>query len=245
MADDNFSYDKERVHMICDEIIRRKLENLKLRCGNGLRADKVDIALLKHMKDAGFCHIAFGVESGNDIVLQAMKKGETREILEKAINIGCQAGLDVTLFFIIGLPGETIDTVQDSFEVALKYPVLEAKFFNPIPYPKTELFRWAESNKLFLIKPEKYLNDFTSFIFKPVYETKDFSVKERIKTFKHSDMVRKGILKRSVRRKLKRYGPLAYIFAYLYTIPFIERAFRENVGFRKLVDLITSAREGA
>lgn len=244
IADDNFSYVKERVHQICDEICKRGLHDLRLRCGNGLRADRVDHDLLKHMKDVGFCHVAFGVESGSDTVLKAMKKGENIETLDRAIKIACGLGFDVTLFFIIGLPGETTSTLEETFRFASKYPVLETKFFNPIPYPKTELFEWATSNSLFIIPPEKYLNDFNSFVFSPVYETREFSSEERKKALKHSDGVRKIILQRSIRRKLRKYGILAYVFAYLYTVPFIERAFRENIKFRRFVDFVTFAREG-
>jgi len=243
-ADDNFSFDKARVHLICDEISRRRLRGLRFRCGNGLRADKVDHELLKHMKEVGFKHIAFGVESASNRVLRAMRKGEDRATLEKAIKIACGLGFDVTLFFIIGLPEETRSTAKETFDFAARYPVLESKFSNPIPYPKTALFDWAASNKLFLVPPEKYLNDFTSFVSKPVYATEEFSALERTAALKLSDSVRKGVLKKSIRRKLKRYGVLARLFAYLYTIPAVERAFRENLIFRRLVDLITFAREG-
>ena len=244
LADDNFSFDKARVHLICDEISRRGLKGLRFRCGNGLRADKVDYELLNHMKEAGFRHIAFGIESASDRVLKAMRKGENSATLEKAVKTACGLGFDITLFFIIGLPEETASSVKETFDFATRYPVMESKFFNPIPYPKTALFDWAASNKLFLVPPEKYLNDFTSFVFKPVYATGEFSALERAAALKLSDSVRKGVLKKSIRRKLRRYGVLAHLFAYLYTIPAVERAFRENIIFRKLVDLITFAREG-
>ncbi|NQT22321.1 MAG: radical SAM protein [Candidatus Omnitrophica bacterium] len=244
IADDNFSFDKDRVHRICEEISKRRLSGLNLRCGNGLRADKVDYDLFKHMKEVGFCHVAFGVESGSATVLKAMKKGESLEILKKAIKTACELDFDVTLFFIIGLPGETESTLQETFRLASKYPVMEAKFFNPIPYPKTELFQWTKSSNLFLIAPEKYLNDFNSFVFKPVYETAEFSADQRKKALKASDWVRKGILRKSIKKKLRKYGPLAYIFAFLYTIPFIERLFREDIKFRRFVDFVTFAREG-
>jgi len=244
IADDNFSYDKDRVHKICDEISARGLAGLKLRCGNGLRADRIDGDLLKHMKEAGFCHIAFGVESGSDIVLKAMKKGEDARTLEKAIRTATELGFDVTLYFIIGLPQETKSTLEETYRLAARYPVMEAKFFNPIPYPKTELFNWAESNNRLLIPPEKYLNDFNSFVFEPVYETKEFTAGERKRALKHSEKIRKGILVKSIRKKLRKYGPFAYLFAWFYTIPFIERSFRENIRFRRFVDFVTFAREG-
>jgi radical SAM superfamily enzyme YgiQ (UPF0313 family) len=244
IADDNFSFYKERVHEICDEIARRKLHGIKFRCGNGLRADKVDRDLLKHMKDVGFCHIAFGVESGSDTVLKAMRKGEDKQTLERAINIACELGFDVTLYFIIGLPEETKENVRETFDLAQKYPIMEARFFNPIPYPKTALFQWAATNKLFLIPSEKYLNDLTSFTTDSVYETPEYTAHDRKAAMRQSDSVRRRILRRSVRHKLKGYGPLALLLAHIYTIPFIERAFRENVPFRRFVDFVTAGREG-
>ena len=57
-----------------------------------------------------------------------------------------EIGYDVTLFFIIGLPGETVNEVEESFRFAQKYPVFDAKFYNLIPFPKTDIYRWLEKH---------------------------------------------------------------------------------------------------
>ena len=83
--DDNFNLVKERVYEICDEIERRGLRNLFLRCSNGIRADRVDRALLSRMYEVGFRYIAFGADAGNNEMLKVVKKGETIEDIEQAV----------------------------------------------------------------------------------------------------------------------------------------------------------------
>lgn len=107
ILDDNFTFYKERTIAICDEIKKRGLKNIILRCGNGIRADKVDREVLEKMKEAGFTYVSYGVESGSERVLKILKKGETIEQIENAIKTSTELGFDVTLFFVIGAPYET------------------------------------------------------------------------------------------------------------------------------------------
>ena len=78
-GDDNLTFFKDRVYEICDEIEKRGMNDLDIRCGNGIRADRVDRALLKRMREVGFSYLAFGVEAGNNRILGILKKGEKIE----------------------------------------------------------------------------------------------------------------------------------------------------------------------
>lgn len=99
ITDDSFSLIRKRVLDICDKIERQGMGELKISCGNGLRADNVDKKLLARMKEVGFHSIAFGVEGGNDKVLTSLRKGETIETIEQAIRDACDLGHKLTLFF--------------------------------------------------------------------------------------------------------------------------------------------------
>lgn len=139
--DSNFAIDKTRVWNFCEEIIKCNLDVCFT--SGGLRADHVDRKLLEQMQRAGFTHLVFGVESGSNKVLQNLKKGETREQIESAIAAATDLEFRVSLFFLIGSPGENTKDVEQSFQLALKYNVANVYFFNLTPIPGTEFYDWA------------------------------------------------------------------------------------------------------
>ncbi len=140
-SDSNFAIDKTRVWDFCEEVIKNKLDAHFI--SDGLRADHVDRRLLEQMRRAGFTDLTFGVESGSNNVLQTLKKGETREQLESAIATATDLGFNVTLFFVIGSPGEEAEDIRQSFQLARKYDVDRVYFFNLTPIPGTEFYDWA------------------------------------------------------------------------------------------------------
>ena len=139
--DSNFAIDKTRVWNFCEEIIKRNLDVSFT--SDGLRADHVDLNLLKQMRRAGFTSLTFGAESGSNKVLRNLKKGETREQIESAIAVATDLGFHVTLFFLIGSPGEDVKDVEQSFQLALKYNLAGVYFFNLTPIPGTEFYDWV------------------------------------------------------------------------------------------------------
>jgi len=206
ILDDNFTFEKERILEICGEISAEKLKRLVLNCPNGIRADKVDRELLLAMRQARFNTIAFGVESGNERILKNLKKAETLERIEEAISMACAMEFNVILFFLIGSPGETVKEVQDSFKLALKYPVQEVAFYNLIPYPRTELYDWLSSNNYFLADVQDYLKNASSLLPGPVFQTPEFTQTQRINSFKQSLKIRKKVRIRSIKNRLKKLG---------------------------------------
>lgn len=242
VLDDNFTYYKERTIEICNEIKGRRLGGLFLRCGNGIRADRVDRDVLKKMREVGFVHVGYGVESGSDRVLKTLKKGETIEEIEKAIRISVELGFDVSLFFVVGAPGETIEDVEDSIRVSLKYPVIESRFYNLIPYPGTELFEWIQDRKYFVRKPEDYLNDTRTFPSVPVFETPELPYKTRVKITKRLNAVTKKVRKNFVLRKSKTFGLIGilayYLFSDIYVSDYFQILMRQNKITRRIIDFI-------
>ena len=238
ILDDNFAMKQERVYGICDELERRGLTGFRFRCGNGIRADHVDEKILGRMHEVGFRFLSFGVESANEHVLKNIKKGEELEAIEKAVKAACAIGYDVTLFFIIGLPGETAEDAEKSLEFAQRYPVFDAKFYNLIPFPNTDIFRWVQSNKYFLHQPEEYLNKASHWDDNPLFETPEFPKAERIRMLKKAHQVRKGIRKRAMQRKLQKFGPLSSLAASVFINDEIQDLLLHNKIIRRFAESV-------
>ncbi|MEK6732739.1 MAG: radical SAM protein [Candidatus Omnitrophota bacterium] len=200
IADDAFNFIEKRVCDICDEIEKRKLSGIRISCGNGIRADKLDNQLLKRMKEAGFYHLAFGVESASNKVLGILKKGETIEKIEESIKEACRIGFWVELFFLIGSPGETWADVEESIKFALRYPIYRADFYNLIPFPDTELYRWAEERNCFIFPHPQYLDTIMHHVNKPLFATPELTIQERKKAFRYA---RKIVHNHTRKRRLK------------------------------------------
>ena len=183
IADDNFTLIRKRVWDICDEIERQGITGLKISCGNGLRADKVDRKLLARMKEVGFESIAFGVEAGNNKVLDTLGKGEKIETIERAISDACDLDYKVTLFFLLGSPGETKSDIEDSIRLATRYPVYDVRFYNLIPFPNTKLYEWVKNNNYFRKDPIKFISEASHWVNDPIFETPELSISERKKLY--------------------------------------------------------------
>jgi radical SAM superfamily enzyme YgiQ (UPF0313 family) len=236
--DDNFTLDKERTLKICDEIDKRGLKDLFIRCSNGIRADTVDRELMLALKRVGVREVGFGVESGSDRVLQSLKKGEDLQQIEYAIGLACELGFDVKLFFLIGTPFETRADIESSIQLAKKYPVSLVNFNNPIPYPGTELFDYLETNRMFVVPPEDYIDKVTPDDNIPVFETPYLSIEERKQLFKRCRKLEKEIFKKSVQRMFSKHPLIAFLLKHLFVYDIFEKLFFENLFFRNVAETI-------
>jgi len=135
-ADDVFTLDARRVRAICAEIERRGLRFAWECLG---RVDTFDDATAAAMKDAGCFRVFFGIESGNDAVLELMKKKITAAEARAAVECAHRAGLEVGAFFIVCYPGETDDSVLDTLRFATSLPLDYVGLTMPYPLPGTAL----------------------------------------------------------------------------------------------------------
>ncbi len=119
IIDDCFSLDKERAIAICDELIGRKIK-IAIKLANGLRADTVSKALLEKLHAAGCYFLAYGIESGSQEMLNRIHKGITIEEIEQAVELTKEAEIITSGYFIIGLPGETVESARQTIEFAKK-----------------------------------------------------------------------------------------------------------------------------
>jgi len=183
----------------------------------GVRADRVTHELLAKMKKTGFISIAFGVEVGNEKMLSFVKKGESMQTIEKAIQDAIDVGFDVHLNMMVGFPDQTVEDVEDTFNFALKYPIRWATFNNFVPYLGTEGYRNAVERNLFLIQPEDYLNDVNPKSERIIIATPHITDEQRRYIEKKIPRVQEEIRKRYHVRRLKRdYGMPGKVIGALY-----------------------------
>jgi radical SAM superfamily enzyme YgiQ (UPF0313 family) len=97
------------------------------------------------MKKAGCWQIAFGIESGNNDVLRAARKSLTVEMIEAGVKATKNAGIEVRGFFMLGLPTDTRETMQQTIDLACRLPFDIASFYITTLYPNTELWESAGS----------------------------------------------------------------------------------------------------
>ena len=221
-----------------DEIERRGLRDLFIRCSNGVRADRVDRQLLARMKEVGVRELGFGVDGGNNKILRHLKKGETIETIEQAIKDACQLGLDVKIFIIVGTPHETKADIEDSIKLAKKYPIARVNFNNAIPYPGTEMFDYINDHNLFLIPPEEYLNNISEDKPIPVFETPQLPSQERIKILETCHQVERQVMKNTFCRMFLHIPLISVLSLYLFNADLFEKLFFQHLFFRNIFEKI-------
>jgi radical SAM superfamily enzyme YgiQ (UPF0313 family) len=173
--DDTFTVDKRRVHDICDEIIRRKLD-----IGWDVRAkvNTIDKDLLKHMKAANCERIHYGVEAGTDRIMKVLRKGITTEETRKVFRMTKEAGIDTLAYFMIGSPSETKEEIRETFKFMQDLDPDYTHITILTPFPATEIYYQGLSSGLY---KEDYWKNFAlnpSPDFKPLYWTEIFSEEE-------------------------------------------------------------------
>jgi anaerobic magnesium-protoporphyrin IX monomethyl ester cyclase len=118
--DDNLTFDLKRFDSICDRILERNVK-FKWETPNGIRADYLTLELLKKMKRSGCQSVFFGVESGDQHVLDdIISKSLDLEAVMNVAKMCKKIRLNTAAFYIIGFPGEKKEDMQKTVEFALK-----------------------------------------------------------------------------------------------------------------------------
>ena len=133
--DDLFTRNRRHVTAICDEILRR---GLKLKLYIFARVDTVDEPLLRKLKEAGCAMICFGLESGNQRILDLANKRATVERARRAVELSKAAGISPLGSFILGLPGETRETMEETVSFAQSLGIPHG-FHLLSPFPGTRI----------------------------------------------------------------------------------------------------------
>jgi len=111
--DDSFNIDAKRVMNFCNELIIQKLNII---WSTSVRVDLITPEIAKKIKQSGCYNVSIGIESANNEVLKKINKKTTIERISDGINILRDAGIDVMGQFMIGNPGDNLDTVKESIE---------------------------------------------------------------------------------------------------------------------------------
>jgi anaerobic magnesium-protoporphyrin IX monomethyl ester cyclase len=136
-TDANITCYKEHIKELCEEMINRDV-NLPWSCN--ARVNEVDSEIIGLMSKAGCQQMSFGIESGNQHILNVLNKGIRLEQAEKAMSLARQAGITTIGLFMIGMPNETIDDAMETIHFAKKINPDYANYFAFMPFPGTQLF---------------------------------------------------------------------------------------------------------
>ncbi len=142
--DAEFTIDKKRVIEICKGIIGKGVD-IMWNCN--ARVDSVNAEMLQWMKKAGCYAISYGVESVNRKVTEICKKNITASQVEHAVRLTKEAGISPALYFMIGLPGETVGSIKESIAFAKRMALtygLRPQCTIATPYPGTEFYEMAK-----------------------------------------------------------------------------------------------------
>ena len=140
--DETFGFHRERTEELLTRLIEfNRHAGMKFKAQT--RVDVVTPALMRLMKRAVFDFIEMGVESGDPGVLERSRKGIRVEQVERAVRVAREAGIRPWVNFIIGLPGETRESVRNSIELAVKLNPSRLSIAIIVAYPGCEIYDWA------------------------------------------------------------------------------------------------------
>lgn len=153
--DDLFTLNHRHATAICDEIIARGLEII---WHVFARVDTVNRKLLETMRSAGCTSLCYGIESGSQMVLDLIKKRITIDQARKAVELAKDVGMDLIASFIIGLPGETRETLLETVSFAQS---LGCRFGYHLlaPFPGTDVRNMASDYGLNILHSDWALYD--------------------------------------------------------------------------------------
>jgi radical SAM superfamily enzyme YgiQ (UPF0313 family) len=157
IGDDSFLTNQKRAHLIFDEIIKNDLD-LDLLIG-GSRVDSANHDLYRKMKKANVKHIIYGIESGNQEILDFYNKKITIDQIEYSVKLADEMGFFTTGSFILGAPFETEEHIERTIRFASSLP-LDLVAFYPLSYRHgSDLWREAVQNGIISENEHEVISD--------------------------------------------------------------------------------------
>ncbi len=141
IADELFFSDPEHVKQICEKIAERGYD---LNLFAHARVDTVQDDMIERLAKAGFRWLAFGIESGNAKVREAIDKKVKQEEIFSVIKKVRKAGINVLGSFMFGLPNENLQSMRETLGLALELNCEFAEFHLTMAYPGSELYTQAQ-----------------------------------------------------------------------------------------------------
>jgi len=154
--DDNLTAKKDHAGTICEHILSRGLD-ITWTCPNGVRIDTLDRDLLRLMRRSGCYMLGLGIETANQKLSDAVGKKLDLSCLEEKVHLMKEVGIDAYGFFLLGLPGETWETAQETIDLACRLPFAQVHFSHLVPLPGSRIFNeWAANRDLDAIPWEQF-----------------------------------------------------------------------------------------
>tara|TARA_Y100000034_G_scaffold25102_1_gene29454 strand:- start:340 stop:2055 length:1716 start_codon:yes stop_codon:yes gene_type:complete len=148
LHDDAFMINKKSTMALCREIIRRGIKT-NFTCSARFRP--VSRELVHLMEEAGFNHVLFGLESGAQNIMDDMKKGITKHHIRYATSLFAETSIKTTAFLIVGLPGETQETIDETIDFVQEMQFNNYLYYDDIGicgiYPGAEVYNIAKRRK--------------------------------------------------------------------------------------------------
>ncbi|MDH5542978.1 MAG: B12-binding domain-containing radical SAM protein [Nitrospinota bacterium] len=147
ITDSIFTVNRKYAYEFCETLIRKRIK-IHWATIDGTRLDTLDAPLLRAMEESGCYGTSVGIESGSERILEFMKKGITKEKIEEKVHlIKDTTNFLVQGYFILGYPTETLETMNETIDFAVKLP-LDMAAFSPFRLtPGTEIAHYLEQHE--------------------------------------------------------------------------------------------------
>ncbi len=172
VLDDSANIRRPRLMQLADMLIANQLNHVPWIFVNGIRANLADMDLLVKMKQAGLKRTAFGVETGDEQMIIKIDKHVDHNTIRQAFKNAKAAGIETIGFFIIGLPGDTRESMQKTIDFAIELDPMIANFSMMTPYPGTIVYEQVKRDGRFLVTDWE---DYVFFDTKARYEMGDLT----------------------------------------------------------------------
>ena len=159
---DTFTVNKDWVIQLCKEIID---SNISIRWACNTHAATIDREMVKWMKKSGCWMIAPGIENASQVVLDNVNKGATVSQIREAVEIIHSEGIEVWGYFVLGLPGETKESIKETIKLSKDLPLDMANFAVGSPYPGTKFFNQAKEQGWISNRSEEHTSELQSHSF--------------------------------------------------------------------------------
>ncbi|MEW5945888.1 MAG: radical SAM protein [bacterium] len=176
-----FPFSREEALDFSAEMVRRGL-HAKVVWVTETRVDHVDEEMLAAMREAGLRRIMYGFEAGSDRAMEHMRKNTTVAQARSAVLMSRRAGLQITGFFMLGVPGDTVKSIEQTIRFAASLNIDFAKFTVFSPFPGTQTYN--ELLKSGEITPTHDWERFTNYPTRavpPVYLPRSLSTRDIIR----------------------------------------------------------------
>jgi len=177
-SDDLFIMNQPFVMEFCERLIAERMD---IKWSVPGRVNLVNETLLKKMRQAGCVEIGYGFESGSQVVLDKMKKRVEVQQAKEAIKMTRKAGINIIGSFIIGMPGETEETIRETLDFIKSTQLPIYRFFFSTPYPKTELYKIAKTMGRLPADEDKYMESLGEMRSTCLVNLTDFSDNELVR----------------------------------------------------------------